>query len=188
MAEIKYEDINRIIIIGKSPSWEDAPMGGHTWGVNDLVLTRPVELTFEMHDIDKILKTKWRDNINAEIKEINRLGIPVVTREKHKLLPTSIPFPIDEMPVKYFTSSVAYMVAYAIYNQATAIDIYGVHCDDKGEFFYEKPCIEFWMGHAVGRGIAVAVYGATTLLTPPFKGLYGYDWTPGEIKWQSGQK
>lgn len=176
----------KVIIIGKSESWVEAPKEGNTWGLNDLILSRPLALTFEMHNIDKILKSNFSDNVEKEIKEINRLGIPVITQKKHKLLPTAIPFPLDEMPVKYFTSSISYMVAYAIYKQATDIDIYGVHCYAKSEYFYEKPCIEFWIGWAVGRDINVKIHGATNLLVPPFTGLYGYDWTPGDMEWRNG--
>ena len=43
----------KVIIIGKGPGWEKAPKEGETWGLNDLLLYRPLKLTFEMHDIDK---------------------------------------------------------------------------------------------------------------------------------------
>lgn len=168
----------KIIIIGKGPGWEDAPIEGETWGVNDLVIRRPVKLAFEMHDIDRFLEIGHPNiKIKQGIKEINRLTIPVVTRKKHKLLPTSIPFPIDEIPFKYFTNSIAYMIAYAIYKKATEIEMYGVPLLLQEEYIRQRPCVEFWIGYARGKGIKVAVHGSTNIFSSkPYDGLYGYDW------------
>lgn len=168
----------KIIIIGKGPGWEFAPVEGETWGVNDLVLRRPVKLAFEMHDIDSYLKLKLPYvNKEKEIEEVNRLGIPIITQEKHKLLPTSIPFPIDEMPFKYFTNSIAYMIAYAIYKKATEIELYGIALLFHEEYTRQRPCIEFWLGYARGKGIRVIVHGPTNIFSSePYQGLYGYEW------------
>lgn len=165
----------KIIIIGTGPGWENAPMEGETWGVNRLILRRPVKLTFQLHDIDWQLKGNIRQ-IEEQIKEINRLGIPVITSKKHKLLPTAIPFPIDEMPFKYFTNSIAYMVAYAMYKGATEIDLYGVSFFLENEYLIQRPCVEFWLGHAMAKGIKVTVHDPTTIgCCRSRQDLYGYN-------------
>jgi len=152
----------KIILVAKGPGWENAPMEGETWGVNDLLLRRPVKLTFQIHDIDKLSSEKFRI-VETEIKEINRLGIPVITREKHKLFPTAIPFPYDKMPVQYFSNSIAYMIAYAVHRGATEIEMYGVALLLEHEYSDQRPCIEFWIGYAIGKGIKVTVHGPTTI-------------------------
>lgn len=165
----------KIIIIGKGPGWKDAPADGETWGVNSLILRRPVKLAFQMHDLTKDVNRKC-PSILKQIDEINRLGIPVVTAKKYKFLPTSIPFPIDEIPFKYFTNSIAYMIAYAIYKGATKIDLYGVAFFLKREFLFERPCVEFWIGQAISEGIRVDVHDPTTIeCCRSFQNLYGYD-------------
>ena len=167
------EEVVRIIIIGKGPGWKDAPVEGETWGVNSLILRRPVKLAFQMHDLEA---DENKGSIKKQIDEVNRLGIPVVTGKKYKFLPTSIPFPIDEMPSKYFTNSIAYMVAYAIYKGATEIDLYGVPFFLRHEHLGERPCVEFWIGLAIAKGIKVNVHDPTTLdCCRPFQKLYGYD-------------
>jgi len=168
----------KIFIIGKGPGWEHAPTEGETWGVNDLILRRPVKLAFEMHDIDGLTATKVPYLRKKEtVKKVNELGIPVITLTKHKLLPTAIPFPIDEMPFKYFTNSIAYMIAYAIYKRATEIELYGVPLLYLEEYTKQQPCIEFWLGYAMAKGIKVVVHGPTNIFSAePYKGLYGYDW------------
>lgn len=165
----------KIIIIGKGPGWEQAPMEGETWGVNSLVSRRPVKLAFDIHNIDERLKRN-SDDIKEEIAEINRLGIPVITRMKHKLLPTAILFPLDEMPVEYFTNSIAYMIAYAVYKGATEIEMYGVALLMGFEYTDQRPCIEFWLGYALGKGIKVTVHDPTTIACfKSLQELYGYN-------------
>ena len=162
----------KVIIIGKGPGWRNAPMEGETWGVNDLILRRPVKLSFQIHDIDERI---GNDPFDKTIERINRLGIPVITQKKHNLLPTAIPFPLDEMPIKYFTGSIAYIIAYAIYKKATEIEMYGVPLFLKEEYTEQRPCIEFWMGYAMGKGIKVDIHQPTVILSShPYVGLYGY--------------
>lgn len=165
----------KIIIIGKGPGWENAPMEGETWGVNNLILRRPVKLSFQVHDIDWQLKYDI-NQIKDQIKEINRLGIPVIVAKKHKLLPTSIVFPINRMPFEYFTGSISYMIAYAIYKRATEIDLYGISFFLRKEFLIERPCVEFWLGQVMARGMKVTVHDPTTIgCCRPYQDLYGYD-------------
>lgn len=158
----------KVILIGKGPGWENAPMEGETWGVNDLILRRPVKLTFDIHPISNVLK-----EYPEEIEEINRLGIPVITSMKHKLLPTAIVFPIDEMPSRYFNNSIAYMIAYAIYKGATEIEMYGVALLLGDEHAYQRPCVEFWIGYAVAKGIKVTIHEPTTIECFKLQELYG---------------
>lgn len=58
----------------------------------------------------------------------------------------------------YFTSSGAYMMAYAILQGATEIGIYGIdHSINDHEYFWQRPCMEAWIGFAKGRGIKVTI-------------------------------
>jgi len=161
----------KVIIIGKASGWEKAPMEGETWGLNNFILKRPVKLLFEMHDIEDVSK-----RLPDEIEKINELGIPVITQEKHPLLPTAIPFPLDEMPSKYFTSTIAYMIAYAIYKGATEIEMHGVALFLQEEYTQQKPCVEFWIGYAMAKGIKVTIYDPTTIgCCRAEQDLYGYN-------------
>lgn len=159
----------KIIIVAKGPGWKDAPMEGETWGLNDLVLRRPVKLTFEIHPIPTVLESRPR-----EIEEINRLGIPVITSHLHEALPTAIVFPLDEMPFKYFTCSIAYMIAYAVYKGATEIEMYGVALLLPKEYSWERPCVEFWIGYAMAKGIKIVIHEPTTIECFKDRDLYGH--------------
>ena len=156
----------KIIIIGKGDYWQLAPFEGETWGVNDLILLRPFKRLFDLHAIGS-----WKD----KQKQID-------TRKKAlriNTLYTLDNYPLDELKkffkTDYFSCSAAYMIALAIYEGATSIDLYGVNMVIAKEYAYQKPCVDYWCGQAMGRGIEVAVYGKTsTIMKTPAGLLYGY--------------
>ena len=154
----------KIIIIGKGHGWQLAPLRGEIWGVNDLILRRPVKRTFDMHILGS-----WKQ-------------LQIDTREKALqtgILTTLDNYPIDEIKeffkTDYFSSSIDYMIALAIYEGATSIDMYGVNLEVEFEWKDQKPGADYWCGQAMGRGIEVNVYGKTSTIMKTRDGfLYGY--------------
>lgn len=58
----------------------------------------------------------------------------------------------------YLTSSPSYMMSQAILEGATHIGIYGVDLAvDDHEYFWQRPCMEAWIGFAKGRGIVIDI-------------------------------
>jgi hypothetical protein len=58
----------------------------------------------------------------------------------------------------YLTSSPAYMIAYALLQGATEIQLYGVDLSiSDHEYFWQRPCVEAWIGFAKGRGVKVII-------------------------------
>lgn len=72
----------------------------------------------------------------------------------------------------YFTSSVAYALALAIYQGRPRIRIYGVEMASNTEYNYQRDCVTFWIGLALGRGIRVEIAGGDGIFSRP---LYGYE-------------
>lgn len=67
-----------------------------------------------------------------------------------------MPFMISgDFPKGYYTSTIAYMLAYAIANEPERIELYGVDCEPDTEWAYERPCILYYVGIAEGKGIDV---------------------------------
>ena len=176
MQDIASVSKMKVIIIGLGSSWNRAPMEGEVWGLNTLILRRPVKRLFLMHDIDLYLETNQFE-IKETIEEVNKLDIPVMTIKKHKLIPNSVEYPLNDMPSKYFTNSFAYMIAYAIHKGATSIDLYGIPLTKKPEYMEQRNCIEYWLGYARGKGVEIRIFGLTALFgTGLHAGLYGYEW------------
>ena len=134
--------MKQIIIIGKGKGYKDAPKYGETWGVNDLCLRRDVSLVFNMHRSDLISQ--------PEIDYVNKKGVPFITLEEIKGIPSSIRFPIEEMHTEYFTNSLAYMIAYAVHKKATQIHLYGFGLDRTSKYDKQRHNVDYWIGYARG--------------------------------------
>lgn len=70
----------------------------------------------------------------------------------------------------YLTSSIAYQIALAIHERYEQIELYGIDLNTGGEYAWQKPGVEYLLGIAAQRGIAVVIPDDAALL----KGkLYG---------------
>ena len=127
---------------------------------------------------------------------------PIYMQQHWDDIPASVPFPFDEVQKTVFAgfprgrwdsqrdwynSSPAYMIALALYKGATEIGLYGIDVLDDSEFTIERPCLEYLIGLAVGRGVNVVIpEGPTALgkfrgtgirlgnLKPTYTGRYGF--------------
>lgn len=159
---------------------EEAGEGVEIWGVNRTFHVEP--------RVDRIYFFDPHTLFAGDLlSDLAALDIPVFTREAVAEIPRSAAFPIEELKrffggLEYWTCSIAYMVAHAIYEHCTGkrIDtliLNGMfHPRDSMEYLWSKPCVEFWVGVAMGHGMNVQLYGYNALCKPlPWEtGLYGY--------------
>lgn len=57
----------------------------------------------------------------------------------------------------YYTSSIAYMIAYAISKDYEIINLYGIDMNAQDEYINQKACVLYWVGLARGLGIEVNI-------------------------------
>ncbi len=69
-----------------------------------------------------------------------------------------------------FTSTLAYMLAYAIFSEYERIEIYGCELETGTEYTFQRESFSHWAGFARGRGIVVD--DKSNILRAP---LYGYE-------------
>jgi len=125
-------------------------------------------------------------------------NFPIIMQEKFPNVPNAEAFPLaecDEMffsnvwtidLVKgkkrkwldvykhgYYTSSFAWMIAYAIWQQKwDMIEVWGFNMGTQSEYMYQKPGAEFWAGQALALNVGLAIADNSPIL----KGmLYGYE-------------
>lgn len=137
--------MTKVAIVGCSQSKSLAPFDDESfeiWGVNNLYPHIPrASRWFEIHEItqqgETYLRrgdTKFRGQpVNDYLKQMGEWtkekNCPVYMQKHWDLVPTSIPYPVEEMIQKfggYFTNSVSWMIALAIHEGATEIHVYGV--------------------------------------------------------------
>jgi hypothetical protein len=97
-------------------------------------------------------------------------------------IPNSVTFPIERIlsgPAghpDYFTSTIAYMIALAIDEGYTTIGLYGIDLIVGQEWFYQKPCAEFWLGVCHGMKLQIDIPFPSALLKTAWR--YGYEIEP----------
>ena len=144
------------------------------WGMNQGHLNHPrrADRWFEMHLPEATPDARDPDYLTW----INQLTIPVYMIQCYDDYPTSVRYPIEDAihlaGRDYFTSSVAFMLALAALDGMTEVHLYGINLAIGDEYFYEKPCAEWWIGKLEGMGIKVVVPHASALLKQYRR--YGY--------------
>lgn len=92
----------------------------------------------------------------------------ILMQEKYDDIPNSQRFPIEEMRKRFgnfYTSSFAYMMAYAIYKGYKRIDSYGFDMKADSEYNYQRDSAEYFLGLANGMGIDIGIPQNSELLT-----------------------
>lgn len=188
----KWEPMERVVnIIGMGPSARDVPDTGENWGINVAYKHARLDKMFFFDDASVIL---WDDqniigsrsmNLKQAIEESPEMEI--FSRTKDAFSENGVQFAeINEYPLRkaltlapgaFFTSTIAYTLAYAIVENVDRIRLYG--CSMYGsacanEYMYQLPCVEFWTAFALGRGIKVEIPYQTVLEAKNSNNLYGY--------------
>lgn len=173
----------KMAIVGFASSTRDkAPFDDPDWlivGLNQLYRYLPrFDLWFEIHNRAMFLADAVRDS--------NYLGwlqsspVPVIMCERQPDIPLSVRYPIERAIAltgrDYFTSSPAFMVAYALLEGFEEVAIYGIDLIVGQEYDYQKACMEYWLGVATARGVKVTVPKESALLKSLSR--YGYETEP----------
>ena len=186
----------RLMILGFAPdSLKYSPLDAKDfdiWGLNELYLDKPkvalrATAWFQLHGYEPPV---IRDP--NQTKSLSMLKCPVMMWRKHPYIPNSVEFPLqtileefdifgedmalDQPDVRqrvYYTNTISWMIALAVYMDYKEIHIYGVNMAQDQEFQHQRPSCEFFLGWARGRGIKIYKPPVSDLLLSSF--LYGYD-------------
>jgi hypothetical protein len=180
-----------VYIVGFAPSWELTPWddsAGEHWGMNALhkvAGSRPWSRWYQLHDVD----THHQNDRDEHVGWLRESRLPVYVWAEHQaaLLAEgvlAVPYPKAEVTAmfgKYFTNTVSWMIAHAIYENRSKIGVYGVDMAQDSEYNHQRPSCEFFLGWAAGRGIEIEIPPTSDLLKSPF--LYGAeDHNPLRVK------
>lgn len=115
------------------------------------------ELIFEIHDDLEQHDPRYAQWLVDK-------NIPMIVGEAFPIKADHVSvFPYDEVNElfgsEYLTSSAAMMIAVAILRGFKHIELYGVDMAvDDNEYFWQRPCVEAWIGFARGRGHDVILH------------------------------
>jgi hypothetical protein len=170
-----------------------------TWAINALGDVFACDRMFHMDDV-RVQEIRAaaapNSNIAAMLSWMKAHPGPIITSRKHPNYPGLVEFPleavINDLKFAYFNSTAAYAVAYAIFIGVQKITLFGfdftypnAHHAEKG-----RACVEFWLGIAAARGIALSIPRGSSLMDgchPQQDRLYGYDTRAVTLKQRGGR-
>lgn len=161
----------KIAIVGGAPATQMlAPFDDFDWEIwvlgNQLNCYegKAISRVFEIHDD---LTNKPDGYPDWLIKCAPRLTVgelfPIKDHEKVEIYPRA---EVEALMGGHLSSSIAYMMGYAMLKPVEEIAIYGVDMAvDDHEFFKQRPDMYAWIGYAMGKGIKVHIPSQTSLFT-----------------------
>lgn len=157
-------------IIGKGSTWVEAPLDGYSIGLTQLLLRRPVDLVIDMNVYSD---GRWGEQERKEAERVrercDKEGIQFIGLENYPLNEVCIQFDTD-----YFSSTVDYAIALALYREFKEINLYGCTMTIADYSTLKCGC-DFWCGYAKGKGAKLKVHGETTIMKTTNGLIYGYD-------------
>ena len=171
----------KVAIVGYTSTKDLVPWDDNSvivWGLNDLYDQIPrYNRWFEMHSRGPLIDGWKSSRTNRNHLEVlQQMQCPIYMQQKHEDIPNSVAYPLQEMLDQfgnYFTNSISYMLALAIYEGYEEIQMYGVDMAVGTEYSQQRPSCEYFIGVAIGRGINVHIPEASDLLKA--RCLYGYE-------------
>ena len=154
------------------------------WGLNALFShgqeVPRADRWFDLHPVDVISQDRWEWYAGQKI--------PVYLQQLVEAVPSAVEFPAERLRQlfrsffteefdrrTYYTSSIAWMIAFAILEGFKEIHVYGVDMSQDEEYFGQRNGVEFWMGVCAGKGITLYVPQASDLLGATHEYGYGSD-------------
>jgi hypothetical protein len=169
----------KVAMIGTAPSSRLlAPYSDPSWQIwvcspgNQNVCPR-VDVWFELHG--NLLWPECKSYGEPYIEWLKKQPFPIYMQDQ-SFVPNALTFPKDDMVKEFgkdfFTSSFAWMMAFAIHKGAKEIALYGIDMASRDEYILQRPGFFFFRQCAIQRGIKVTAPHESDIMQSP--GLYGY--------------
>ena len=192
MKPIKKLEGKTVAIVGMGKSWFDYNLakshGSHfdeVWAINAVASVIFHDRVFMMDPPSRFLDT---DDAGGQTDSMSKLLTehqgPVYTCQLDDRCPGLVEYPIDEVLAgcgsHYINNTVAYAVAFALWNKVAKIKMFGIDFSYKGNLHFAeagRACVEFWLSKAMFNGIEIEVAHTSGLLdtaVPADEKLYGY--------------
>lgn len=183
------DKLNKLCILGSAPSKKDAPYKDASydiWAISGAAFSESLygeikENTEsnswnDVHRVDLLFEMHKRPLFASKIEQLNKCKKQVMMQELEKDIPLSKKYPCEEVIEIYgneFSSTIAYMLAYALFLGYKHIELYGVVMMHKTEYVRQRAGIKFYLGIAKALGIYVWAPEDTQLTKTLYR--YGYE-------------
>jgi hypothetical protein len=180
-----------VIILGTGTTRGQCPYDTEVWGVNGVyseveILKKKKRFT----RLDKlfITDTLWspQGHIHFDIDRLNRIAKEYHTQVimlhtlrlgKHTVEGIRYPFKriSEKFNTQFFTSTISYMLAYALDRNYTDVRLYGIDMHGKEEYMMQKGGVEYWLGRFMERGAKVFIAPGGAVMQTKNGMPYGFE-------------
>ena len=181
-----------VAIIGLGVSQVDFAIGlensqewDEVWCINSAGLVYPADRIFALDPASRFFDSDDAGKqTNAMIKLMSTSDVPIYTCEEDTRIKNPIRYPVEEVcnatKCAYMNTTVAFAIAYALYNKVGRIDLFGIDFSYKENMHFAeagRACVEFWISKCMSEDIIVGISGRSTVLdsnVPATEKLYGF--------------
>lgn len=179
-----------VIILGTGTTRGQCPYDVEVWGVNGVYSEVDIRERKGLKSrLDKLFITDYlfspQGHIHFDINRLNRIAehhhAQVISLHQLKLKQyevKSIPYPFKKISeyfkTEFFTSTISFMLAYALYKNYTDLRLYGIDMHGKEEYMMQKGGVEYWLGRAMERGCKVFIAPGGSVMQTPTGSPYGF--------------
>lgn len=171
--------IDYVIGVENSQQWDEV------WCINAALSVFDCDRVFMLDPASRYLDT---EDAGGQTDVMRRLlptfDKPIYSCELDERVPAIVEYPIkdviDDQRCAYLNNTVAYAMAYALYNKVAHIDLFGMDFSYKHNLHFAEAgrgCVEFWVSRCISQGVGVGVSQKSALLDSnvvPAERLYGY--------------
>ena len=156
------------------------------WAINAMVgVLKRINRAFVMDPVSRFFDTDDAGNMTVMMKEtLPTIGYPIYTCEIDERVPALEEYPIEtivkDLDCGYFNNTIAYAIAFALWNKVVGINMFGADFTYKSNLLFAesgRACCEFWLAKCMDAGIIVQVAVTSGLLdadVPIQEKMYGY--------------
>jgi len=171
--------IDYVIGIENSKTYDEV------WCVNAALSVFQCDRVFMMDPASRYLDTEDAGGQTEVMRRcLPEFTKPIYSCELDERVPAIQEYPIKEViqdqRCAYLNNTVAYAMAFALYNKVAHIDMFGMDFSYKHNIHFAEAgrgCLEFWVSRCIERGVGIGVSQKSALLdsnVEPHERLYGY--------------
>ena len=156
------------------------------WAINAMIGVLPkIDRAFILDPMSRFFDTEDAGSMTQMMRKyLPEVDYPIYTCELDNRVPYAEEFPlaplITDLGCSYFNNTVAYAIAFALWNKVNCLTIFGVDFTYKTNMHYAesgKACCEFWLAKCMENNIEISIAPRSNLLETNVdikEKLYGY--------------
>ena len=143
------------------------------WAINAMIgVLKKADRAFILDPASRFFDTEDAGNMTVMMREtLPTINYPIYTCELDKRVPALEEYPIDaivkDLKCGYFNNTIAYAIAFALWNKVSSINMFGADFTYKRNLYFAesgRACCEFWLAKCTDAQITIQVALSSGLL------------------------